>query len=79
MEYARVCSLPSGLGCLMETNCPGVKRNSSMPSTVSLEMLGLRRQQNGLGQPGSKHLPLDGWALLGLSFHDLIYVDAPRS
>src|SRR5271165_7400579 len=39
MEYARVCSLPSVLGCLMETNCPGVKRNSSMPSTVSSRCL----------------------------------------
>src|SRR5271165_167842 len=39
MEYARVCSLPSVLGCLMDTNCPGVKRNSSMPSTVSSRCL----------------------------------------
>src|ERR1035437_1820180 len=40
------------------------------PLDAKLEMLGLRRQQDGSVQAGSEHLPLDGCALLNLGFHD---------
>src|ERR1019366_8051488 len=40
------------------------------PLDAKLEMLGLRRQQNGPAHAGRKHLPRDGCALLNLGLHD---------
>ncbi len=59
-----------GPGLLDRDKLPGNEAEFFHPLDAKLEMLGLRRQQNGPVHAGREHLPLDSGALLELGFHE---------